>query len=98
MTTTKATTTLRLVAMLTIFASHHTGASLDRNNAFIGYSESSGDDGGVGRGGGGGGGGGENEGGGGCQPQDDNEGCRAWAHAGECDKNPGFMRVSCAFS
>lgn len=96
---------LRLVMLLVALAGIH-GASLDRNNAFIGYSESSD--------GGGGGGGeaagaaaeagagmgpeGEDERNPGCTTEDDNEGCRAWARAGECEKNPGYMSVSCALS
>lgn len=29
---------------------------------------------------------------------DNNEGCQGWAESGECDKNAGFMLVSCATS
>lgn len=69
-------------------ARHSGGASVDRNTAFIGYSEK------VHEGGrGSGGGSGE-----GCVSEDTNEGCRAWALSGECDKNPGYMKVSCALS
>ena len=84
---------LRAVVLLVALAGHHGASTVDRNTAFIGYSESS--DGG---GGGGGAAAGGQGGGGGCTSQDDNEGCGEWAIAGECAKNPGYMRVSCAHS
>lgn len=57
-------------------------ALVDRNDAFIGYSEASAshaaDD---------------------CVvPDDTNEACRGWALSGECEKNPAYMRRSCARS
>jgi hypothetical protein len=79
-------------------------AGVDRNSAFIGYSETSGGGGGM-RGGSGDGGGGDLRGGSGggggsagCKLDDSHENCESWSRNGECEKNPGYMREQCALS
>ena len=94
---------LLLVVLLVALGGHrHVSAIVDRNNAFIGYSENSdesSENSGVGVvGEGDGSTPGAGAGAGGCLSEDQNENCIGWALAGECEKNAGYMRVSCAHS
>ena len=75
---------LRAVLLLALAMVASCAAEVDRATAFIGYSERARAT--------------DGDGAVPCESRDESADCAGWASAGECDRNPGFMRASCAKS